>query len=79
MLTSILADDCSDEFLLAVTVSESKDDIHDPQPSTSGTQPHAVRDCHTGRQNLLQRAPVVPYGSDLYFWGDNFELPLVTR
>jgi len=59
-----------------VYVSESEDGV-EPQPSTSDTQLHADGDCR--KQKLLQRAPVVSYGTDLYFWGDNFELPLITR
>jgi len=47
--------------------------ISDTEPSTST----ADVDCH--REKLLQRAPVVPYGSDLCFWGDNFEVPLIVR
>ena len=60
-----------------VTGSESEDAADEPRPSTSGTQPCTGSSCH--KQNLLQRAPVVPYGSDLYFWGDSFELPLINR
>lgn len=58
-------------------VSESEYKVDDSQPSTSAIQPRPDAHCH--RQQLLQRAPVVPYGSDLHFWGDNFELPLIAR
>jgi len=58
-------------------VSKSADVVVDPEPSTSSAEPHADGDCC--RQKLLQRAPVISYGSDLCFWGDNFELPLINR
>jgi hypothetical protein len=34
---------------------------------------------NTRRNELLEKAPVVPYGNDLYHWGVDIEAPLVQR
>lgn len=44
-----------------------------PQPSTSATP-------DPEREKQLQKAPVLPYSTDLHFWGrEDADMPMVTR
>lgn len=59
----------------ASTLETAKTEGNEPQPSTSKEDPLIRRN----REELLKKAPVIPFSTDLYHWGDEVEAPLMVR
>lgn len=59
----------------ASTLETTKTEGNEPQPSTSKDDPLIRRN----REELLKKAPIIPFSTDLYHWGDKVEAPLMVR